>query len=52
MELCIQSSKTDVYRGGGAVTIAKTGGSLCPMSWMKHSFELADISTEGYILGH
>jgi integrase len=50
MELCIQSSKTDVYRRGGAVTIAKAGGSLCPVFWMKHYFELAKLSSpEEYV---
>lgn len=33
MNIC-ETSKTDVYRRGNEITIAETGGKLCPVSWI------------------
>lgn len=46
MNIYIESSKTDVYRRGNEVTIAETGGKLCPVSWMKHYLKLAGIQSK------
>lgn len=43
MNVCIESSKTDVYRRGNEVTLAEAGGKLCPVSWIKHYLNLAEI---------
>lgn len=51
MNICVETSKTDVYRRGNEITIAKTGGKLCPVSWIKHYLSLAEIenNSEDYI---
>lgn len=43
MNICVETSKTDVYRRGNEITIAKTGGKLSPVSWIKHYLSLAKI---------
>lgn len=51
MNICVETSKIDVYRRGNEITIAKTGGKLCPVSWIKHYLSLAEIenNSEDYI---
>ena len=44
MSLNIEKSKTDVYRRGNSITIAKTGVDMCPVMWMKRYLDLAEIS--------
>ena len=34
LEMNIQKSKTDIYRRGNTVVIAKTGNTLCPVSFL------------------
>lgn len=43
MKLFIEKSKTDVYRDGAWVPIAKTGSSTCPLSMMKRYIKKAQI---------
>ena len=47
MTIHIGKSKTDVYRQGSEVVIAKTGENSCPVFWMKHYLKLADILDKG-----
>ena len=50
MTLFIERSKTDVYRDGNKLYIAKTGSDLCPVSILKLYLEKAKISSdEDYI---
>lgn len=44
MSVHIASSKTDVYRRGNDVLIARTGKDTCPVYWTKLYLELAEIS--------
>ena len=37
----IVSGKTDVYRRGNNVVIAKTNGKACPVSWLLRYISLA-----------
>lgn len=51
MSICVEKRKNDVYRRGNEITIAKTGGKLGPVSWIKHYLSLAKIenNSEDYI---
>ncbi|CAG2200459.1 unnamed protein product [Mytilus edulis] len=44
VEITIVSSKTDVYRQGNVVVIAKTNSDLCPVAMLKRYLEAANIS--------
>lgn len=46
MELFIQQSKTDVYRDGSWLLIARTGNRLCPVSNLELYLKLAEISED------
>ncbi|VDI24888.1 Hypothetical predicted protein [Mytilus galloprovincialis] len=44
VEITIVSSKTDVYRQGNVVVIAKTNSDLCPVAMLKRYLEAGNIS--------
>jgi integrase len=44
VELTLDQSKTDIYRRGNTVVIAKTGNDLCPVTWLKKYVQLADLN--------
>ena len=44
LEIFIESSKTDQYRDGAWVTIARTGSKTCPVGIVERHVKLADIS--------
>ena len=44
MSVQIRSSKTDQYRQGDKVLIARTGSSTCPVAMMEHYFRLGSLS--------
>ncbi|XP_052098129.1 sacsin-like [Mytilus californianus] len=44
VEITIVSSKTDVYRQGNLVVIAKTNSDLCPVAMLKRYLKAANIS--------
>lgn len=46
MSIFIQKSKTDVYRDGNCVTIARTGSDLCPVKNMELYLLWANISVD------
>ncbi|XP_069109074.1 uncharacterized protein, partial [Argopecten irradians] len=43
MEIFIEKSKTDIYRDGAWVVIARTGTRLCPVSNVELYFKLANL---------
>ena len=43
MEVHIASSKTDQYRMGDKVLVARTGNGTCPVQMMERYFERAQI---------
>ena len=45
VELTLDQSKTDIYRRGNIVVIAKTGNDLCPVTWLKKYVQLADLNS-------
>lgn len=45
MEIFIESSKTDQFRDGSKVVIARTGTKLCPVAMMEQYLALAKAST-------
>ena len=45
VELTLDKSKTDIYRRGNTVVIAKTGNDLCPVTWLKKYVQLADLNS-------
>ena len=47
----IRQSKTDIYRRGNSVVIAKTGNKLCPVFWLRKYIEAAclNIGSNEYI---
>ena len=51
LKLVIEKSKTDIYRRGSSVIIAKTGNDLCPIFWLKAYIESAGLAlnTDSYI---
>ena len=46
MELYIESSKTDQYRDGAWVVIAKTYTELCPVQMLRRYMELASVGSD------
>ena len=44
VEIKLCKSKTDVYRKGSSVIIAKTGNNLCPVSWLNRYIETAKFT--------
>lgn len=40
IEINIPKSKTDIYRRGNSVIIAKTGNDLCPVFWLNKYIDL------------
>ena len=46
VEVSVEESKTDVYRRGNKVIIARTGNDLCPVKWLKKYLDLADLHLE------
>ena len=46
MELYIESSKTDEYRDGAWVVIAKTHTDLCPVQMLRRYMELAAVGSD------
>lgn len=46
----MESSKTDKYRDGSWILIAKTGTCLCPVTNLKKYIEWADLSSEDFVL--
>ena len=43
MEVFIESSKTDQFREGAWVPIARTGSNICPVAMVERYFQVADI---------
>ena len=43
IELLLEKSKTNVYRQGNTVIIARTGGATCPVTILEHHLSMADI---------
>ena len=43
VKITIEKSKTDMYRRGSSVIIAKTDNDLCPVFWLKRYIELNDL---------
>ena len=44
MSVFIERSKTDIYRDGNWLLIARTGSNLCPVKNLEKYFEFGDIS--------
>ena len=44
VEINIESGKTDVYRRGNSIVIAKTSTDLCPVKWLLKYIDLAELS--------
>ena len=44
LEIFVESSKTDQYRDGALVMIARTGTEYCPVAMLERYMQLADIS--------
>ena len=44
LEIFIESSKTDQYRNGAVVVIARTGTNCCPVAMLERYMHLANIS--------
>lgn len=44
VEINISKSKTDIYRRGNKVVIAKTGNKLCPVNFLKKYIEAANLT--------
>lgn len=51
IELLLEKSKTDVYRQGNTVIIARTGGATCPVAILEHYLSMAgiDIKSDEFI---
>ena len=49
MAIFIESSKTDKYRDGSWIMIAKTGTCLCPVTNVKKYIEWANLSSEDFL---
>ena len=47
MELFVEASKTDQFRDGAWVVIARTQSKLCPVAMMERYFNMAAIETHG-----
>ena len=45
----IESSKTDKFRDGSWIMIAKTGTQLCPVDNVKKYIEWAELNSEGFL---
>ena len=43
IEIKIPKSKTDIYRKGNSVIIARTGNILCPVHWLQKYIDLAEL---------
>lgn len=43
IEINIPKSKTDIYRRGNSVIIAKTGNNLCPVFWLNKYIDLLGL---------
>lgn len=44
IEIKIPKSKTDIYRKGNVVIIAKTGNDMCPISWLSKYISLLQLN--------
>lgn len=44
IEINIPKSKTDIYRRGNVVIIAKTGNDMCPIFWLKKYISLLQLN--------
>jgi diphthamide biosynthesis methyltransferase len=49
VEINISKSKTDIYRRGNKVVIAKTGNKLCPVKFLKKYIEAANLNLHSCI---
>lgn len=47
MELFVESSKTDQFRQGATVVIARPGSTLCPVAMLQRYMQMADITLDG-----
>ena len=45
LEIFLESSKTDQYRDGAVIVIARTGTECCPVAMLERYMRLAGIST-------
>lgn len=43
VKICIESSKTDIYRQGNTVIIAKTNTDTCPVKCLAHYCKIAEL---------
>ena len=50
MSVVIKSSKTDQYRQGDVVPVARTGTATCPVKMMEHYYELGEIAHDSSLL--
>ena len=52
IKLFISKSKTDIYRRGSSIIIAKTSNDLCPVFWLKLYIDSAGLSlnSDSYLL--
>ncbi|XP_063436370.1 uncharacterized protein LOC134717808 [Mytilus trossulus] len=46
VEITIDKSKTDIYRRGNTVIIARTGNETCPVKWLKIYLKLAGLESD------
>ena len=44
VEVKLNKSKTDIYRKGSSVLIAKTGNKLCPVTWLSRYIEATKLT--------
>ena len=44
MSVVIRSSKTDQYRQGDVVSVARTGTTTCPVAMMEHYYRIGKIA--------
>ena len=46
VKICIENSKTDIYRQGNTVSIAKKNIDTCPFKLFAHNCKIADVRAE------
>jgi hypothetical protein len=44
VKICIESSKTDIYRQGDTVIIAKTNTDTCPVKLLPYYCKIAEFN--------
>ena len=46
VKICIESSKTDIYRQGNTVSITKTNTDTCPVKLLAHYCKIAELRAD------